>query len=100
MAIDAEDVKKIAKLAKLNLSDQEISMYDQELNDILDFVQQLDQVDTQGIQPLAHPLNVSQRLREDKVTESDQHQLFQATAPHVEAGLYLVPQVISQDSEN
>jgi len=94
MSLTVENVKKIAHLARLNFSEQELALYTPQLSRILDFVEQMNQIETSHIEPMAHPLDLSQPLREDKVTEVDQHKLFQATAPKVEADLYLVPKVI------
>ena len=68
--------------------------YVDNLSRIIDFVQQLERADTEGVTPMAHPLNMTQPLREDAVTESDQRDLYQQNAQAVEAGLYLVPKVI------
>jgi aspartyl-tRNA(Asn)/glutamyl-tRNA(Gln) amidotransferase subunit C len=73
---------------------REFQSYARNLSDILAFVEQLNAVDTGGVQPLAHPMEASQRLRADQVTETDQREQFQRIAPQVEAGLYLVPKVI------
>ncbi len=94
MALDAEAVRKIAHLARLGVDASENESYARNLSDILAFVEQLNAVDTQGVEPMAHPLDASQRLRADEVTESDQREQFQQVAPKVEAGLYLVPKVI------
>jgi aspartyl-tRNA(Asn)/glutamyl-tRNA(Gln) amidotransferase subunit C len=94
MSLTATDVKKIAHLARLNMNDQEITTFTQELSGILDFVEQMNQAQTDNIKPLAHSLDVSQRVRQDEVTETDRRTAFQAIAPLVEAGLYMVPQVI------
>jgi aspartyl-tRNA(Asn)/glutamyl-tRNA(Gln) amidotransferase subunit C len=94
MSLTTDDVKKIAHLARLALSDQDITAYTQQLSGILDFVEQMNTVDTDNLEPLAHALDVSQRLRKDEVTEPDRRAAYQAIAPQVEAGLYLVPQVI------
>ncbi|MES2217935.1 MAG: Asp-tRNA(Asn)/Glu-tRNA(Gln) amidotransferase subunit GatC [Pseudomonadota bacterium] len=94
MSLTTDDVKKIAHLARLAISDQEIKAYTEQLSGILDFVEQMNQVDTGNTQPLAHSLDISQRLRSDGVTEPDRRAAYQAIAPQVEAGLYLVPQVI------
>lgn len=92
--LNTTDVMKIAYLARLNISEQEVPRYVRELSNILDLVEQMNRVDTGSVEPMAHPLDVGQRLREDIVTEKDQRELFQSIAPQVEAGLYLVPQVI------
>lgn len=92
--LNAEDVDKIAWLARLGVDADKVEAYARDLSGILDFVEQMNAVDTSGVAPLAHPLDQTQRLRPDRVTEPDQRQLFQSIAPHVEAGLYLVPKVI------
>jgi aspartyl-tRNA(Asn)/glutamyl-tRNA(Gln) amidotransferase subunit C len=94
MALNSEEVAKIAWLARLGVDKAEYDQYAQNLSDILAFVEQLNTVDTGGVTPLAHPLEEPQRLREDKVTETNQRENFQKIAPKVEAGLYLVPKVI------
>lgn len=94
MSLTAGDVKKIAHLARLNMSEEDIAFYTPQLSTILEFVEQMNQADTSHIEPLANPLDLSQRLRPDVVTETNQRNAFQAIAPQVEAGLYLVPKVI------
>lgn len=94
MSLTSGDVKKIAHLARLNMSDADVTLYTEQLSNILDFVAEMDRADTANIKPMANPLDQSQRLRPDVVTESNQRAAFQAIAPLVEAGLYLVPQVI------
>ena len=94
MALDKSDVEKIAHLARLAISEEDISAYAHNLSNILTLVEQMSSVDTSGVTPMAHPLDMAQRLREDVVTESNQRDHFQAIAPSVEAGLYLVPKVI------
>jgi aspartyl-tRNA(Asn)/glutamyl-tRNA(Gln) amidotransferase subunit C len=96
MSLTLEDVKKIAHLARLNMSDADLNLYTSQLSKILGFVEQMNQADTTGIEPIAHSLDMNQRLRPDVVTEPDQRAVFQAIAPQVEAGLYLVPQVIDE----
>ncbi|HLF95890.1 MAG TPA: Asp-tRNA(Asn)/Glu-tRNA(Gln) amidotransferase subunit GatC [Methylococcaceae bacterium] len=92
--LNAEDVNKIAWLARLKIDADKAESYARDLSGILDFVAQMNAVDTAGIEPLAHPLDQTQRLRPDRVTEPDQRELFQSIAPQVDAGLYLVPKVI------
>ena len=92
--MNIEDVNKIAWLARLKIDADKAESYARDLSGILDFVAQMNAVDTGGIAPLAHPLEQTQRLRPDRVSESDQRKLFQSIAPQVEAGLYLVPKVI------
>jgi aspartyl-tRNA(Asn)/glutamyl-tRNA(Gln) amidotransferase subunit C len=94
MSLDKEAVGRIAHLARLGVNEGEFDTYARNLSDILSFVEQLNAVDTQGVVPMAHPLDASQRLRPDAVTESDRRDQFQRIAPRVEAGLYLVPKVI------
>ena len=94
MSLSVADIRRIAQLARLSVTDAEISAVQHELNGILGLVEQLKAADTSGIEPMAHAQDVMLRLREDSVTESDQHRLFQSIAPQVEADLYLVPRVI------
>ena len=89
-----EHVKKIAHLARLAINDNEIDHYAENLSKILGFVKQMDAANIAHTEPMAHPQDLTQRLREDCVTASDQRELFQSTAPQIEAGLYLVPPVI------
>jgi aspartyl-tRNA(Asn)/glutamyl-tRNA(Gln) amidotransferase subunit C len=94
MVLDAADVEKIAHLARLGINADDIPGYARNLTDILAFVEQLNNVDTTGVEPLAHPLDATQRLRADEVTETNNREHFQRSAPETESGLYLVPQVI------
>jgi aspartyl-tRNA(Asn)/glutamyl-tRNA(Gln) amidotransferase subunit C len=95
MALTREQIASIAHLARLELKETEIPVYQQSLSSILDFVGELNRADTKGVEPMAHPLSgLAQRLRPDAVTERDAHEQYQANAPKVEAGLYLVPKVI------
>ncbi|MBD1553348.1 Asp-tRNA(Asn)/Glu-tRNA(Gln) amidotransferase subunit GatC [Pseudomonas typographi] len=94
MALERSDVEKIAHLARLGLNDADLPRTTDALNSILGLVDQMQAVDTQGIAPLAHPLEASQRLRPDQVTEHNQREAYQAIAPATENGLYLVPKVI------
>lgn len=94
MSLDKEAVSKIAHLARLGVDAAEYETYARNLSDILAFVEQLNAVDTSGVEPMAHPVEASQRLRPDEVTEVDQRERFQRVAPRVEADLYLVPKVI------
>ncbi len=88
------DVQKVARLARLAMTGTEIESARAQLSGIFDLIAEMQAVDTKGITPMSHAQDVSQRLREDVVTEADQRELFQSIAPQVEAGLYLVPQVI------
>jgi aspartyl-tRNA(Asn)/glutamyl-tRNA(Gln) amidotransferase subunit C len=94
MSLNSDEVRRIAHLARLAVSDREAEAFAAGLSDIFDFVQTLDAAEISGVEPMAHPLDAEQRLRPDTVTESDQREHFQAIAPAVEAGLYLVPRVI------
>ncbi len=94
MSLDSEAVGKIAHLARLGVEQSEHETYARNLSDILSFIEQLNSVDTQGIEPMAHPMDASQRLRMDEVSETNQREKFQRVAPRTEAGLYLVPKVI------
>jgi aspartyl-tRNA(Asn)/glutamyl-tRNA(Gln) amidotransferase subunit C len=95
MALTATQIASIAYLARLELNETEIPVYQSSLSSILDFVGELNRADTKGVEPMAHPLaGLAQRLRPDVVTEKDAHERYQQNAPKVEAGLYLVPKVI------
>jgi len=94
MSLDRSDVEQIAHLARLQIDTADIDSYSHSLNSILSLVDQMQAIDTQGIEPLAHPLDAVQRLRRDEVTESNQRDALLAIAPATEAGLFLVPQVI------
>ncbi|MGB3917659.1 Asp-tRNA(Asn)/Glu-tRNA(Gln) amidotransferase subunit GatC [Thiothrix litoralis] len=94
MAISEDEVKKVARLARLAVPEERLAAYTQSLSNILNLVDQLSAVDTTGVEPMAHPLDMVQRLREDVVTETDHRAQYQAIAPEVEKGLYLVPKVI------
>ncbi len=94
MALERSDVEKIAHLARLGLDEAELPRTTATLNNILGLIDQMQAVDTDGIEPLAHPLEATQRLRADVVTESDHHEAYQRIAPAVESALYLVPKVI------
>jgi aspartyl-tRNA(Asn)/glutamyl-tRNA(Gln) amidotransferase subunit C len=94
MALERCDVEKIAHLARIGLNEADIASTTATLNNILGLIDQMQAVDTRGIEPLSHPLETSQRLRADQVTETNHRDAYQAIAPAVENGLYLVPQVI------
>jgi aspartyl-tRNA(Asn)/glutamyl-tRNA(Gln) amidotransferase subunit C len=94
MSLNPQEVVRIAQLARLELSPDEVGRTRDQLNGILAFIEQLQSVDTTGIAPMAHAMDVVQRLRSDEVTEPDRRDAFQAIAPETEAGLYLVPKVI------
>ena len=94
MALDKSDVETIAHLARLQIDETKIPDYVSTLSSILDLVTRLQAVETDNVEPMAHPLDATQRLREDKVTETDRRDEYQTIAPDTEAGLYLVPKVI------
>lgn len=94
MALTLDDINKIAHLARLGLSDEEKNRYNDSLNNILGLIDDLQAVDTTGIEPLAHSLDITQPLRADIVSESNQRAAYQAIAPAVQDGLYLVPKVM------
>jgi aspartyl-tRNA(Asn)/glutamyl-tRNA(Gln) amidotransferase subunit C len=94
MILNADQVRQVAHLARLEIRPEQIEPYAGQLSRILEMVGELSKADTEGVQPMAHPLSMTQRLRRDAVTESDQRDQFQAIAPQVHDGLYVVPKVI------
>ncbi len=94
MTLKTEDVRNIAQLARLQVDDEDVERYATELSNVLALVEQMNTLDTTGITPMAHPLDATQRLREDVVTETNSREKFQSIAPDVEGGLYRVPKVI------
>ncbi|MCB1773219.1 MAG: Asp-tRNA(Asn)/Glu-tRNA(Gln) amidotransferase subunit GatC [Gammaproteobacteria bacterium] len=94
MSLSSDDVAKIAHLARLAIDPETTASLGRELQNILDLVASMDAVDTSGVTPMAHPLEMAQRLRQDVVSEHDQREAYQANAPAVENGLFLVPKVI------
>jgi aspartyl-tRNA(Asn)/glutamyl-tRNA(Gln) amidotransferase subunit C len=94
MSLSDAEVRKIAWLARIEIKDADSAGYAHDLTKILDFIEQMNEAETADVAPMAHPLAETQRLRADAVTEQNQRESFQALAPQVEAGLYLVPKVI------
>jgi len=94
MAIKPDEIARIAHLARLEVGAQASSQTAEELSRILEFVGRMNAVDTSGVTPMAHPLDASQRLRRDQITETDRREELQACAPAVEDGFYLVPRVV------
>ncbi|MBK1716220.1 Asp-tRNA(Asn)/Glu-tRNA(Gln) amidotransferase subunit GatC [Thiocystis violacea] len=94
MSLDSSDIEKIAHLARLGIDPERTARYAADLSNILDLVARMDAVDTAGVDPMAHPLHMVQRLRPDQPSEPDQREPFQSIAPLTEGGLYLVPKVI------
>ena len=93
-ALTIADVERVAALAHLELTADEMALFTRQLDGILQYAQQLQAIDTAGVAPMAHPLDRPQRFRPDAVTEVDRHELYQRNAPLVERDLYLVPKVI------
>ncbi|MFN3235382.1 MAG: Asp-tRNA(Asn)/Glu-tRNA(Gln) amidotransferase subunit GatC [Gammaproteobacteria bacterium] len=94
-----DDVKKIAHLARIEISEEECEHFHQDLVKILNVVEEMNKVDTDDVEPLSSPIDARQRCRIDEVTETDQREHFQKIAPQVESGLYIVPKVIENVTE-
>lgn len=94
MSLQQSDIRTIARLARLAVKEDELAQYQQALGNILGLVEQMQAVQTDGVAPLAHPLDMQARLRPDVVSETDQREKFQQIAPETENGFYLVPRVI------
>lgn len=94
MAIKQDEIEKIAELARIRIAPQQIGALTQRITEILGMVDQLQAVDTRDVEPMANPLDAVQRLRADEVTEENRREAYQAIAPAVENGLYLVPRVV------
>ena len=94
MSLSLNDVKKVAHLARLAMSETELHAAHAQMSSIFGLIEQMQAVDTRGIEPMAHAQDLVQRLREDVVSEDNKRDLFLSIAPQVERGLYLVPQVI------
>ena len=94
MSLNPDQVERIARLARIELSPAEAAQTLDRLNAIFGLIKELQAVDTSGIEPMAHAVAGAQRLREDLVTENDRRAAYQAVAPEVKDGLYLVPKVI------
>jgi aspartyl-tRNA(Asn)/glutamyl-tRNA(Gln) amidotransferase subunit C len=94
MSLDHDQVRRLARLARIAIRPDESEAVLERLNRVLGLIEEMRRVDTTGVEPMAHAQDLVQRARDDKITESDQHNLFQSVAPAVEGGLYLVPKVI------
>ena len=94
MSLDKTEIDKIAWLARLQVTASESEKLTDQLGNILELVEQMNSANTEGVEPLAHPLELSARLRTDEVSEENQRDTFQKIAPDVEDGHYLVPKVI------
>ncbi len=92
--MDQSEIQKLAELARIQVDDQTLDNVAKSINDVLALVDQLQAANTDGVAPMAHPLDAVQRLRPDEVTETNQRDAFQAIAPAASEGLYLVPKVI------
>jgi aspartyl-tRNA(Asn)/glutamyl-tRNA(Gln) amidotransferase subunit C len=94
MALTLDDVRRVAHLARIEISDEGAAAVLRDFTNIFALIERMQAVDVRGIEPMAHALDLTLRLRDDAVTEGDQHLRFQSVAPQVESGLYLVPRVI------
>ena len=94
MSLALSDIQRIARLARIRVADREAAALHDQLNEVFRLIGEMQAVDTSGVSPMAHAAELTQRLRADQATEPNQREKFQAIAPAVEAGLYLVPRVI------
>jgi aspartyl/glutamyl-tRNA(Asn/Gln) amidotransferase, C subunit len=94
MSLNHEDIRRLAHLARIAVTEQEVAEISIKLNGVFALIEEMRAVDVADIEPMSHGIDVVQRLRDDRVTETDQRAAFQAIAPQVENGLYLVPKVI------
>jgi len=94
MSLDNKEVSQIAYLSRLQVEESSLESITADLNNILNLVEQLSELDTDSVEPIAHPIKMTQRLREDEVTETDQSESFQSIAPKTGKSHYLVPTVI------
>lgn len=94
MSLSPTEIRNVARLARLNVTPEEIAALDTHFKNLFNLIDALQAVDTTDVAPLSHPHEIAMRLRDDVVTETDHRQAYQAVAPQVEKGLYLVPKVI------
>jgi aspartyl-tRNA(Asn)/glutamyl-tRNA(Gln) amidotransferase subunit C len=94
MSLSHDEILRIAHLARLEVREDEVVALQHKLDAILALIDEMRSVDTAGVEPMSHAQDLVQRLRDDRVTESDARDLYQSVAPQVEAGLYLVPKVL------
>ncbi len=94
MSLSIDDVKRIAKLARIRVNEDEAAGYQTQLNGIFGLIEEMQAVNTAGVEPMSHAQDLAQRLRPDVVVEPNRREVFQAIAPQTENGLYLVPKVI------
>ena len=97
MSINQNDIEKIAGLSQIAVSEDQASALSHDLTNILELVSKMDSIDTDSVQPLAHPFDATQPLRHDQVSEKDQRELFQSIAPQTQSGLYIVPKVLETE---
>ncbi|MDR0577006.1 MAG: Asp-tRNA(Asn)/Glu-tRNA(Gln) amidotransferase subunit GatC [Candidatus Accumulibacter sp.] len=94
MPLTLEQVRQIARLARIEISDAEAETTLGQMNGIFSLIGEMQAADTRGVEPMAHAQDLAQRLREDRVAETNRREAYQAVAPETQAGLYLVPKVI------
>lgn len=94
MSIERQEIEKLAILSRIAIGEDTITEVSQRLSSVLELVDQLQAVNTEGVEAMSHPMKATQRLREDDVSEINQREAFQAVAPDTEDGLFLVPKVI------
>jgi aspartyl-tRNA(Asn)/glutamyl-tRNA(Gln) amidotransferase subunit C len=94
MSIERQEIEKLATLSRIAINESTITEVSQRLSSVLGLVDQLQAINTEGVDAMSHPMQATQRLREDEVTELNQREALQATAPETEDGLFLVPKVI------
>ncbi|MBF6057152.1 MULTISPECIES: Asp-tRNA(Asn)/Glu-tRNA(Gln) amidotransferase subunit GatC [Thiomicrorhabdus] len=94
MSIGKSEVEYISRLAMIDVAENEVEQVSAKLSKVLDLFAQMEAVNTEGVEPMAHPHDVQQRLRADEITETDQHEKLQSVAPATAKDMYLVPQVI------
>ncbi len=94
MSIERQEIEKLATLSRIAIGEDTITEVSERLSSVLELVDQLQAVNTEGVEAMSHPMKATQRLREDEVSEINQREAFQAVAPDTEDGLFLVPKVI------
>lgn len=97
MPLTENDVKRIAELSRISISDSEVISMQEKLNNIFTLIEKMQAVNTDHVEPMAHPQNISLRLRQDIVTESNHRDEFLSLAPQTQDGLFLVPKVIETE---
>jgi len=97
MSLSLKEIHHLATLAKVQLSPDHAKLLEQDLNSTFTMIEKINSVNTEGLDPMSHPLDLTQRYRPDQITEHNQREQLQQNAPAVESGLYLVPQVIDNE---